>query len=237
MSVEFKDYYEILGVERSADDKAIKSAYRRLARKYHPDVRRVKSRGGPLQGDLRGHEVLSDPEKRQRYDTLGPDWQRYAQPGAGRVSLAACAWSTARRGDFSDFFRTIFGDLGARRAGRSDGRSDGGRAHQPRGSAQGDVHAPVGRGQRRRGRRRDHAGGGLQRRPQDVRVRGRRALRDLRRRRPRQGQAVRDLPRRRLGAAAAGRGSEDPGRRAHGPAASAWPARAAAAPERAEIST
>src|SRR4029453_2060430 len=121
MGVEFKDYYAILGVNRSADDKAIKSAYRRLARKYHPDVAKGKDAAGDRFKEIsEAYEVLSDPEKRRRYDTLGPDWQRFAQPGpTGQPGGVRMEYGDA--GDFSDFFRTIFGDLGGRRTGRSDG--------------------------------------------------------------------------------------------------------------------
>ena len=134
MSVEFKDYYAILGVDRSADDKTIKSAYRRLARKYHPDVAKGKDADGDRFKEIsEAYEVLSDPEKRRRYDTLGPDWQRYAQPGpAGQPGGVRMEYGDA--GDFSDFFRTIFGDLGARGAGRSGPRRC---RHRPRGSARG----------------------------------------------------------------------------------------------------
>ena len=84
MAVEFKDYYRILGVERSADEKTIKSAYRKLARKYHPDVAKGKDDGQRFREITEAYEVLSDPEKRRRYDTLGPDWQRHVQqPGPG----------------------------------------------------------------------------------------------------------------------------------------------------------
>ena len=113
MAVEFKDYYRILGVDRNADDKTIKSAYRKLARKYHPDVN--KGNDTRFKEINEAYEVLSDPDKRRRYDTLGPDWQRYAQqappggqPGPGfHVEYGDAA-------DFSDFFRTIFGDMGGR---------------------------------------------------------------------------------------------------------------------------
>jgi DnaJ-class molecular chaperone len=111
MAVEFKDYYRILGVAKGADAKAIKSAYRKLARKYHPDVAKGKDAGDRFREVTEAYEVLSDPEKRRRYDTLGPDWQRYAetapggQPGGARVEYGDL-------GDFSEFFRTIFGDLG-----------------------------------------------------------------------------------------------------------------------------
>ena len=118
MAVEFKDYYRILGVDRSADDKAIKSAYRKLARKYHPDVAKGKDTGDRFREITEAYEVLSDPEKRRRYDTLGPDWQRYAQPGpAGQPGGTRVEYGDL--GDFSEFFRTIFGDAGPRgRAGR-----------------------------------------------------------------------------------------------------------------------
>jgi DnaJ-class molecular chaperone len=123
MAVEFKDYYRILGVDRSADDKAIKSAYRKLARKYHPDVAKGKDVGDRFREINEAYEVLSDPEKRRRYDTLGPDWQRHAQtgrgpqPGGPRVEYGDA-------GDFSEFFRTIFGDLGGRAGGGRGGAVD-----------------------------------------------------------------------------------------------------------------
>ncbi|OLB96213.1 MAG: hypothetical protein AUH30_13225 [Candidatus Rokubacteria bacterium 13_1_40CM_68_15] len=126
MAVEFKDYYKILGVDRKADDKTIKSAFRRLARKYHPDVAKGKDTTDRFKEINEAYEVLSDPEKRRRYDTLGPDWQRYAQqapnqPGGGfRVE-----YQGGDVGDFSDFFRTIFGDLGGRQGSRG-GRGERG---------------------------------------------------------------------------------------------------------------
>ena len=125
MAVEYRDYYKILGVDRKADDKAIKSAYRKLARKYHPDVNKGKDE--KFKEISEAYEVLSDPEKRRRYDTLGPDWQRYAQqppsggPGGFRVEHFEGG------GDFSDFFRTIFGDLG----GSGGARTGGGRGRGP----------------------------------------------------------------------------------------------------------
>ena len=119
MAVEFKDYYRILGVDRSADDKTIKSAYRKLARKYHPDVAKTKDSGERFKEISEAYEVLSDPEKRRRYDTLGPDWQRYAQPGApGGAGPGGFTVEYGDAGDFSEFFRTIFGDLGGGRGGR-----------------------------------------------------------------------------------------------------------------------
>ncbi|HKW94118.1 MAG TPA: DnaJ C-terminal domain-containing protein [Methylomirabilota bacterium] len=124
--MEYKDYYKTLGVERTADDKAIKTAYRRLARKHHPDVN--KGNAERFKEINEAYAVLSDPEKRQRYDTLGPDWERYAQAGAaagGRSPFEGRPYAGqpfggqggrfTQQGDpaaFSDFFRTIFGDLG-----------------------------------------------------------------------------------------------------------------------------
>jgi len=111
--MQYKDYYKILGVPKNADEKAIKAAYRRLARKYHPDVNKGASER--FKEINEAHTVLSDPEKRKRYDTLGPDWERHARPGAGaRQPFEGQEVRFEQFGDgggFSDFFRSIFGDL------------------------------------------------------------------------------------------------------------------------------
>lgn len=130
--MEFKDYYKTLGVERTADDKAIKTAYRRLARKHHPDVNRGNAER--FKEISEAYTVLSDPEKRKRYDTLGPDWERFAQAGAGAAAGARSPFEGrpfggqnvrfTQEGDlggFSDFFRTIFGDPGGFRRGEPGG--------------------------------------------------------------------------------------------------------------------
>jgi DnaJ-class molecular chaperone len=127
MAVAYKDYYKILGVERTADAKAIKQAYRRLARKHHPDQNPGnKAAAERFKEAAEAYEVLSDPDKRKRYDTLGPDWQRYAEgfgggPGGGDAAdlggFRVHVGRSADLGDFSDFFQSIFGDLGGR--GRS----------------------------------------------------------------------------------------------------------------------
>ena len=149
MAVEFKDYYRILGIARNADDKTIKSAYRKLARKYHPDVAKTKDAGDRFREVTEAYEVLSDPEKRRRYDTLGPDWQRYAQPGPATGQPGGTRVEYGDMGDFSEFFRTIFGDVGSRRRGRGPGGADvedwlggftGGGRHAPSGQ---DVQAQV----------------------------------------------------------------------------------------------
>jgi DnaJ-class molecular chaperone len=126
MAVEFKDYYRILGVDRNADDKTIKSAYRKLARRHHPDVAKGKDAQSAdrFKEINEAYAVLSDPEKRRRYDTLGPDWQRYATPTGhpgGQGAGGGFTYTTGDLGDFSEFFRTIFGDLGGRGAGGRPG--------------------------------------------------------------------------------------------------------------------
>ena len=73
--MKYKDYYKILGVERGADEKAIKAAYRKLARKYHPDVNKAADAGQQFKDVNEAYEVLSDKEKRSRYDSLGGRWQ------------------------------------------------------------------------------------------------------------------------------------------------------------------
>ncbi|MGI8826062.1 MAG: DnaJ C-terminal domain-containing protein [Chloroflexota bacterium] len=110
--MEYKDYYKILGVDRKASDKEIKSAYRKLARKYHPDVN-----PGDASAEARFKEineaqaVLTDQEKRKQYDTLGPDWERrfQQQAGSGQYGRTYTSSGGQTAGDFSDFFETLFG--------------------------------------------------------------------------------------------------------------------------------
>jgi DnaJ-class molecular chaperone len=120
MGVAYKDYYQTLGVGRDADAKAIKQAYRRLARRYHPDQNPGDRTAAERFKEVNeAHEVLSDPGKRRRYDRLGADWARYAEapPGPGPRAGSGFRVRTADAadlGDFSEFFRTFFGDLGTR---------------------------------------------------------------------------------------------------------------------------
>ncbi len=112
--MEYKDYYKILGVPRNATEREIKAAYRKLARKHHPDVNKNDPRAEAKFKEVNeANEVLSDPAKRQRYDHLGPEWAAY-RPGAGAPPPGAGGGYTVDLGGedfggFSEFFRTIFG--------------------------------------------------------------------------------------------------------------------------------
>ncbi|MDB5263553.1 MAG: molecular chaperone DnaJ [Adhaeribacter sp.] len=131
--MDYKDYYNILEVDKKASKEEIKKHYKKLARKYHPDVNPGnKEAEEKFKAINEAHEVLSDDEKRKKYDTLGADWKRYEQAGGGPGGFN---WSQYEQGqpgggstysnmggdfegtNFSDFFRDIFGGMG----------SDGGR--------------------------------------------------------------------------------------------------------------
>lgn len=117
--MKYKDYYETLGVSRDADAAAIKSAYRKLARKYHPDVNKTKEAEEKFKDINEAYEVLSDKAKRQRYDSLGSNWQGGADytppPGFENFSFnfnqgGAQSFDFGGSG-FSDFFGSLFGDM------------------------------------------------------------------------------------------------------------------------------
>lgn len=127
--MDFKDYYKILGVEPTADDKAIKAAYRKLARKYHPDVSKEKDAESKFKDASEAYEALKSADKRAEYDDLRkygqhgqpfqgpPGWQRRGGAGAGGYGQDT--------GDFSDFFSSIFGSRGGGFSGGQSGRSTG----------------------------------------------------------------------------------------------------------------
>src|SRR6266851_4347320 len=82
MAVQYKDYYEILGVPRTASEGDIKKAFRKLAREYHPDVAKNKKQAEEKFKEMNeAYEVLGDPAKRKKYDELGANWRQYEQAG------------------------------------------------------------------------------------------------------------------------------------------------------------
>lgn len=109
MAVKFQDYYETLGVGRSASQDEIQKAYRKLARKYHPDVSKAEGAEDKFKQITEAYEVLKDPDKRKRYDALGANWKAgqdfQAPPGWENVQFSTGGMG----GDFSDFFSQIFG--------------------------------------------------------------------------------------------------------------------------------
>lgn len=150
--MEYKDYYKILNVSRGASADEIKKAFRKLARKHHPDVN-----PGDKKAEVRfkeineAYEVLSDPDKRNKYDTLGPNWQEQfgPSPGAGRRSYP---YSSGRASSnpydfdagnpaFSDFFEALFGRSGT--AGPGAGPSMRGTREDLRRRAGDSIEQPV----------------------------------------------------------------------------------------------
>jgi curved DNA-binding protein len=118
--MDFIDYYKVLGVDKSASEEDIKKAYRKLARKYHPDLNpNDKEANKRFQQVNEANEVLSDPEKRKKYDQYGKDWkhaeqfeqarqsQQHASPGGGQWGQSFTG--DFQEGDFSDFFESLFG--------------------------------------------------------------------------------------------------------------------------------
>jgi curved DNA-binding protein len=155
--MDFKDYYTTLGVAKTATEKDIKQAFRRLARKFHPDVNPGdKSAEAKFKEINEAYEVLGDPEKRKKYDELGANWRMYEQAGAQGGSPFGGGWNVNVGGGrggyrtmtedemremfgdanpFSDFFQTFFGGSagaaeearGGRRTGRARSRVQPGR--------------------------------------------------------------------------------------------------------------
>lgn len=110
--MKFQDYYKILGVGRNADQAEIKKAYRKLARKYHPDVNKASNAEEKFKEVNEAYEVLKDKEKRQAYDQFGSDWKHGHEFNAGGWSNAGAGRGSAGV-DFSDFFESIFSQGGA----------------------------------------------------------------------------------------------------------------------------
>ena len=134
--MKYKDYYEILGVSRDANQQTIKSAYRKLARKYHPDVNKSPDAQAKFKDINEAYEVLGDENNRKRYDTLGSSWQQGADftPPPGFEGFNFSNFGGGAQGNFSggfsDFFSAIFGDVmnqqsqRGRRGGFSSGFGD-----------------------------------------------------------------------------------------------------------------
>jgi curved DNA-binding protein len=129
MPVQYKDYYQSLGVSRTASDVEIKKAFRKLAREYHPDVAKNKKQAEERFKEINeAYEVLGDPAKRKKYDELGPNWRSGAdfRPPPGWESFGRGRASSGRGGPghefqfggtgFSDFFEQLFGSRGNRGA-------------------------------------------------------------------------------------------------------------------------
>ena len=154
--MEYKDYYDILGVLRDATEAEIKSAYRKLARKYHPDVNKTKEAESKFKDINEAYEVLGDKQKRQRYDSLGANWQggqSYTPPpgfeqfgfGGGQGGYQSYSFNVQDLGGFSDFFSSLFGDMmggGARTQGMNFGGFDFGGAQQASSSRKRQQQAP-----------------------------------------------------------------------------------------------
>ncbi len=142
--MEFKDYYEIMGVSKDATQDEIKRAYRKLARKYHPDVSKEPDAEQRFKEVGEAYEVLKDPEKRAAYDQLGANWQagQDFQPPPDWDSgfeFTGGSYTGGSAEDFSDFFETLFG-----RAGYSTRGAYGGAGARREYSMRGqDTHAKI----------------------------------------------------------------------------------------------
>ncbi|MDD4004503.1 MAG: J domain-containing protein [Elusimicrobiaceae bacterium] len=158
MSAEYKDYYKILGVTRADGADAVKAAYRKLARKYHPDMHpdAKKAEMSEKFKDINeAYDVLSDPKKKNMYDSLGPDWDKagpaYAggQPrgaqgfpgGFGGQNFRYSAGGANNFSGFSDFFNSIFGGGSGFSAGGAPFDFDAGRETGP--GSQLDIEAEL----------------------------------------------------------------------------------------------
>src|SRR6478736_8369712 len=122
--MDFIDYYQILGVKKDATEDQIKKAYRKLARKLHPDLNpNDKEANKKFQQVNEANDVLSDPEKRKKYDQYGKDWEHSEQFEKARQSRGRSAYPGEQQfsgdfegNDFSDFFASMFGGSGSRRS-------------------------------------------------------------------------------------------------------------------------
>ncbi len=141
--MDYKDYYKILGISKEASQEEIKRAYRKLARKYHPDVNKAGDAELRFKEISEAHDVLKDAEKRKAYDALGSDWQAgqgfRPPPGADRgFGRAGYRSQNTSSEQYSDFFESLFG--GGRGHFSSENFSSFQGGHHSRGE---DLHAKV----------------------------------------------------------------------------------------------
>lgn len=147
MSVEYKDYYKTLGVDKKATEEEINKAYKKLARKYHPDLNQGDAKSEERFKEVNeAHEVLKDPEKRRMYDQLGPNWkdgQNFGGQGFENMHFNFGGGGQSFGGSgFSDFFETIFGSGGFSTSGFGGQQANfSGFSRQPRKGS--DVEATL----------------------------------------------------------------------------------------------
>ena len=110
MAVQFRDYYEILGVDKSSSQDEVKRAFKKLARKHHPDVAKDQDDSEDRFKEINeAYEVLGDEEKRKKYDTLGPNWENAQGPGGFPGGGGQYDYHFDGSTGFSDFFESMFG--------------------------------------------------------------------------------------------------------------------------------
>src|SRR5918911_1054731 len=111
--MQYKDYYQTLGVKRNASEKEIKSAFRKMARKLHPDLNpNDKEAEARFKEANEAYEVLSDPDKRKKYDQFGADWERYQQAEGAPGGFDFSKYAQGSDGAYSGNFQGNFGGFG-----------------------------------------------------------------------------------------------------------------------------
>lgn len=135
MAVSYQDYYKLLGVDKNAKTEEISKAFKKLARKYHPDLNPNDKKAEEKFKEINeAYEVLKDPEKRKLYDKLGPNWkhgEQFSNPFGGQDGGYGGFGGGAGQSDFSDFFESIFGGRGGG-FGDAFGGNFGGFQQRPR---------------------------------------------------------------------------------------------------------
>lgn len=143
--MQYKDYYQILGVDKKSSDDEIKKAFKKLAKKYHPDVNKEKGAEAKFKDINEAYEVLGDKDKRNKYDTLGANWDQYQNFGGANYNryqdMGDINGNVFTGTDFSDFFEIFFGGKGDSFSGGGFGGFGGG---QQRGRAKQQRQNPFG---------------------------------------------------------------------------------------------